>query len=122
MMEEIINSVMQSPENTNPNVLRSQLQGVSGSGGGWNPYVVEIVPGTEEGSLTTDASFEVAKEKFLNCEPVLFKITGLPYLPAATFVVSPILYTHGNDLSALEGMFSSESNIQFLSDGRVRIQ
>lgn len=33
-MEEIINSVMQSPENTNPNVLRSQLQGISGGSGG----------------------------------------------------------------------------------------
>lgn len=35
-MEEIINNVMQSPENTNPNVLRSQLSeidGGSGSGG-----------------------------------------------------------------------------------------
>ena len=34
MMEEIINSVMQSPENTNPNVLRSQLQSVGGSSSG----------------------------------------------------------------------------------------
>ena len=35
-MEEIINNVMQSPENTNPNVLRSQLQNIgegSSSGG-----------------------------------------------------------------------------------------
>ena len=33
-MEEIINSVMQSPENTNPNVLRSQLKAIQGEGGG----------------------------------------------------------------------------------------
>lgn len=33
-MEEIINNVMQSPENTNPNVLRSQLQNIGGGSGG----------------------------------------------------------------------------------------
>lgn len=34
-MEEIINNIMQTPDNTNPNVLRSQLQGMlSGSTGG----------------------------------------------------------------------------------------
>ena len=33
-MEEIINSVMQSPENTNPNVLRSQLQKIDGASSG----------------------------------------------------------------------------------------
>ena len=33
-MEEIINNIMQSPENTNPNILRSQLQSIAGSGGG----------------------------------------------------------------------------------------
>ena len=33
-MEEIINSVMQSPENTNPNVLRSQLQSIGGDSDG----------------------------------------------------------------------------------------
>ena len=33
-MEEIINSVMQSPENTNPNILRSQLQKMGGSNEG----------------------------------------------------------------------------------------
>ena len=33
-MEEIINSVMQSPENTNPNVLRGQLQKIGGGSGG----------------------------------------------------------------------------------------
>lgn len=32
-MEEIINSVMQSPENTNPNVLRSQLSKMDGGSG-----------------------------------------------------------------------------------------
>lgn len=45
-MEEIINSVMQSPENTNPNVLRSQLQGISGGSGG-GAFVVGVDPETE---------------------------------------------------------------------------
>ena len=43
-MEEVIDSVMQSPENTNPNVLRSQLSKISGgsaAGGGGNVAVFE---------------------------------------------------------------------------------
>ena len=48
-MEEIINNIMQSPENTNPNVLRGQLQSVgSGSGGG-----VFVVGGTVSGTTVT---------------------------------------------------------------------
>ena len=39
-MEEIINNVMQSPENTNPNVLRSQLQNIEGGSGGGGVFVV----------------------------------------------------------------------------------
>lgn len=31
-MEEIINSIMQTPGNINPNVLRGQLQGIAGGG------------------------------------------------------------------------------------------
>lgn len=31
-MEEIINSIMQTPNNVNPNVLRGQLQGIAGGG------------------------------------------------------------------------------------------
>ena len=42
-MEEIINSVTQSPENTNPNVLRSQLQNIGeGSGGSGGVYAVTM--------------------------------------------------------------------------------
>lgn len=33
-MDELINNIMQSPENTNPNVLRGQLEKIAGSGGG----------------------------------------------------------------------------------------
>ena len=40
-MEEIINSVMQSPENTNPNVLRGQLKAIQGEGSGGPGYSVE---------------------------------------------------------------------------------
>ena len=45
-MEEIINSVMQSPENTNPNVLRGQLQKIGGSSGGGTMVVnLHMEPG-----------------------------------------------------------------------------
>ena len=43
-MEEIINSIMQSPENTNPNVLRGQLEGLAT--GGSEITVVHNVDGT----------------------------------------------------------------------------
>lgn len=42
-MEEIINNVMQSPENTNPNVLRSQLQNIGGGSGGDIPEDVALL-------------------------------------------------------------------------------
>ena len=45
-MEEIINSVMQSPENTNPNVLRSQLQNIDGGSGDGNPNTQQTIIGT----------------------------------------------------------------------------
>ena len=47
-MEEIINSVMQSPENTNPNVLRGQLQNIGGGSGG-----SFVVGGTVSGTTVT---------------------------------------------------------------------
>lgn len=45
-MEEIINSVMQSPENTNPNVLRSQLQNIGGGSGDGDPNTQQTIIGT----------------------------------------------------------------------------
>ena len=50
-MEEIINSVMQSPENTNPNILRSQLQKMGSSGGGG---VLIGTSGSESGTFVVD--------------------------------------------------------------------
>lgn len=45
-MEEIINNIMQSPENTNPNVLRSQLQNIGGGGsGGAKIFPIELRDG-----------------------------------------------------------------------------
>ena len=46
-MEEIINSVMQSPENTNPNVLRSQLKAIQGEGSGSSGGGVLMVTDTD---------------------------------------------------------------------------
>ena len=71
-MEEIINSVMQSPENTNPNVLRSQLQSVGGSSSGSEPFIVEIEGiGTGQG-LSTTAVFADAKAAFFAGRIILF--------------------------------------------------
>lgn len=56
-MEEIINSVMQSPENTNPNVLRSQLntiQGSGSSGGSGSELVYATITQVDENTWTCD--------------------------------------------------------------------
>ena len=60
-MEEIINSVMQSPENTNPNVLRSQLQNISE--GGNNPANAYTVNVDGNGNLLS-GTFDEAKQCF----------------------------------------------------------
>lgn len=54
MMEEIINSVMQSPENTNPNVLRSQLQSVGGGSGSGGALVVNATVDFTTNKATCD--------------------------------------------------------------------
>lgn len=74
-MEEIINSVMQSPENTNPNVLRSQLQSVSAGSGGGEPFIVEIEGiSTEQGPSTT-AVFADAKAAFFAGRIIIFSFS-----------------------------------------------
>ena len=51
-MEEIINNIMQSPENTNPNVLRSQLQNISSGDTGGSGADGEMSVYTVTGDLS----------------------------------------------------------------------
>ena len=59
-MEEIINNIMQSPENTNPNVLRSQLQNIGGSGGG----AVYATFTEDKGTWTCDKTYDELKAAY----------------------------------------------------------
>lgn len=57
--EEIINYVMNTPENTNPAVLKSMLEEIeSGSGTGGNPNYVETIEGTLESLLSNETTFK----------------------------------------------------------------
>lgn len=56
-MEEIINSIMQSPENTNPNVLRGQLEGLATGGSGIT--IVHSINGTLD--ITAGELFELCQ-------------------------------------------------------------
>lgn len=71
-MEEIINSVMQSPENTNPNVLRSQLQKM----GGGVVYAMFSKEGSTESEQTwvCDKTFEELKAAY-DAGSLIFAIT-----------------------------------------------
>lgn len=78
-MEEIINSVMQSPENTNPNVLRSQLKAIQGEGSGGPGYSVE-----KQRTILFDGSV-VTKGDF---DSGMFYGTISEYITAPTIIVT----------------------------------
>ena len=84
-MEEIINSVMQSPENTNPNVLRSQLQNIGGGGGG-----AEIIPGVVANlsatTMTVEMPFETLAQKLSEGAII---VATVPSAPEGWFVARP---------------------------------
>ena len=54
-MDEVINYVMETPGNTNPNVLRGMLQNSSGGG---NALIVKVEPNTETGKLTMNKTWK----------------------------------------------------------------
>ena len=70
-MEEIINNIMQSPENTNPNILRSQLQNI-GDGGGGAVYATFTKSGDtwscDKTAAELKAAYEAGKALIANIE------------------------------------------------------
>ncbi len=100
-MEEIINNIMQSPENTNPNVLRGQLQGMASGGGG-----VLVVHSTRNANrLTLDKTWKEihgAPYAVLNMD----RGTGTDY--------APISYTsidEGEYIVVFRNFFESEDYV-----------
>ena len=103
-MEEIINSVMQSPENTNPNVLRSQLQGISGGSGG-GVFVVNIT-----GDSPSNAAFDKTASEVFAAKQTMPVVVTMTFNGATVFgdlVIAVkqgtnytfLAYFRGNDLS-----------------------
>ena len=71
-MEEIINSIMHNPENTNPNVLRDQLRGIS-SGAGAGVVIVdeETVHGVERLNIKAGELYNLAKNNIIFCKQII---------------------------------------------------
>lgn len=78
-MEEIINSVMQSPENTNPNVLRSQLQGISGGSSG-GVFVVNIT-----GDSPSHAAFDKTASEVFAAKQTMPVVVTMTFNGATVF-------------------------------------
>ena len=85
-------------------------QGGSGSGG-YDPYIVEI----NTQSMTTDADFATAKEKFLANEPVLFRV-ATPN--AGVNIVSAIAFANDGETDVIAAYFG-DSTLRFKSDGTI---
>lgn len=84
-MEEIINSIMQTPDNTNPNVLRSQLQGMASSS--TDGVLVLHAHETDSGTVLDktwkeihDAPFAILRRE---------KSTGFDIIPITSVVSDP---------------------------------
>ena len=88
-MDELIKNLMNTPENTNPNVLRGQLQKIAGSGGGVSSY-----------KDLTDAPVNIVERPSYSQDDAVDGATG--YFGTGEFVkVSDDVYTL-NDLLGAE--------------------
>ena len=79
-MDEIINYVMDTPGNTNPNVLRGMLQ--NNSGGSDNIFLVKIRPGEEDDTFISDKTYEEITEAFNEDKIVIMEA---PFLNGGIF-------------------------------------
>ena len=69
--EEIFDYVMNSPEDTNPSVLRSMLNNLETSASG--PFIIEIAYDNKEECYVTDVSFNEIEEAFQQGRPLYCK-------------------------------------------------
>lgn len=114
-MDEIINYVMENPENTNPNVLRNMLENYNSSGGGL--LIVNVVPDEtteEEGVYVADKTAKELYEAFLAGRNVVCYY-DLNYHPFVTGY-------HNEDDDTYTVYFSTVDVIDGSSVSQVRIQ
>ena len=93
-------------------------EGGGGSGGGYNPYVVEIEGGGTD-TLTTDADFNTAKTKFLACEPVIARLEmqnggAVQFINFVMYVSQEV----GGSMEHIAALVGS-AVIKFNSDGTI---
>ena len=82
--EKIISYVMETPGNTNPNVLRSLLDGEASN----NKFIVTITPTEQDFSGTMDKTSEEITAAYEAGQEIIFNVVGFPgfdhvYIPAA---------------------------------------
>ena len=82
--EEIISYVMKTPENTNPNVLRSLLDSEASS----NKFIVTLTPTAADFSGTMDKTANEITAAYEAGQEIVFNVVGFPgfdhvYIPAA---------------------------------------
>ncbi len=89
-MDEIINYVTNTPENTNPNVLKSMLTGISSSGG-YTPFII-----TYDGESFDKTFEEIITAK--NAKIPIYFIDMNEYGDDGTpFPVFKVVYYEGDD-------------------------
>lgn len=96
-MEELINNIMQSPENTNPNVLRSQLKAIQGEGSGGPGYSVKNQRTTLfDGDATTESfgstNRTVLLEQDINAPTIFVTFDGEEYTFERTDIPNGVVY------------------------------
>lgn len=98
----------------------------SGSGGGgYDPYIIEV-EGYGTGSMTTDADYATAKEKFLAHEPVFVQMSaeGSGNTQSANYLVpimALITFSESEVSEVLAAFLPGGSSIMFASDGSVMV-
>lgn len=67
-INDVFNYVMESPDNTNPNVLRSMLNSLEGGGSGGGAFIVQL----DMSTWTLDKTFKEIAEASMTMPVVIF--------------------------------------------------
>ena len=85
-MDEIIDYVMETPQNTNPNVLRSMLENLNGGSSESNNFVFTYDPATRMTNKTYAEIAEAMKNhKLVLCDIIIDNTYGGTYIVTRVF-------------------------------------
>ena len=100
-MDEVINYVMETPGNTNPNVLRGMLQ--NSSGGGNAAFYVTFSGSTSESTAACDKTFAEVKEAYDAGKVIITRYVDPESSPEQPFMISDKTWYHyeGSELAGI---------------------